>query len=107
MKNNQISFYLRIILCIVRFKALRPIQRLVYFENIRTVKKIYAITFSTRQRLIEKIFERQILPFNNRLLQNTQISNLPIGSKPRYTLTGNIIPKAWHTVYIRILIPKD
>ena len=105
--HNKLSFYWRIILCIVRFKALRPRQRLVYFENIHTVQKIYAITFSTRQRLIEKIFERQILPFNSRLLRNTQISNLPIGSKPRYTLKGNIIPHAWHSVYIRALMPKD
>jgi len=107
MKNTPSSFYWRIILCIVRFKALRPRQRLVYFENIHTVQKIYAITFSTHQRLIEKIFERHILPLNNRLLRNIQISNLPIGSNPRYILTGNIIPHAWHSVYIRALMPKD
>ena len=107
MKNNPLSFYWRIILCIVRFKALRPRQRLVYFENIRTDQKIYTITFSTRQRLIEKIFERHILPLNSRLLQNTEISNLPIGLHPRYILIGNIIPKTWHSVYIRVLMPKD
>lgn len=96
----------RIILCIARFKALRPKQRVLQFENMETQQKFYTITCSTRQRLIEQIFTRGILPLRvnlYRLLVAAEICENPLGIRNRVNMKGERIPSSWNYIYIRFL----
>ena len=94
----------RLLFCVAKLLARRPRQRLLYFENIDTPRKVYTITVATRQRFIEKLFERGILQPKLHIIKSllkSQVSNLPVGAPGRQTLQGENIPKSWHTLYIR------
>ena len=108
MKPSSVSIYWRIILCIARFKALRPKQRAVHFENMNTSQKSYTITCATRQRLIEQILDRGIIPIKREyyeMLSTAQISNTRFGTRYRAQLIGERFPRVWHTIHIRFVDP--
>lgn len=98
----------RIILCIARFKALRPRQRLIYFENASTSQRVYTITCSTRQRLIEQILDRGIIPVTRESYEwlcRAKVSNACFGMMYRKELESERIPRGWHSIYIRFVDP--
>ena len=108
MKPPSVLIYWRLILCIARFKALRPKQRVIQFENMSTPQKLYTITCATRQRLIEQILDRGIMPIKREyyeMLSTAQISNASLGVRYRAQLIGERFPKVWHSIHIRFVDP--
>jgi hypothetical protein len=107
--KRRSSLNWRLLLFITRLLAKRPKQRIIAFENITTDQRFYANICSTRQRLIEQIFDRLILPLKAASfegLMGAQFSSGPLGSK-RQILQGDIIPKSWDMIYIRLLPKTD
>lgn len=106
--KRRASLNWRLLLFITRLLAKRPKQRIVSFENTTTTHRFYAITCSTRHRLIEQIFDRLILPLKPASFEGmmgAQFSSGPLGSK-RQILQGDSIPKSWDSVYIRLFPSK-
>ena len=84
-------------------------QRIVCFENCPTDQRYYTFTCLSRQRLIEQVFDRRILPVKPYIydgMMNAEFSNRPMGSgldRYRHILQGNMIPHSWEYVYVRFM----
>jgi hypothetical protein len=97
------------ILFAAKLIARKPRQRLIAIENATTSQRFYTITCSSRQRLIEQIFDKRILPcttvcFNG--IMSSEFSSGPLGHCNRHVLHGDNIPKSWEFIYIRLIAPQ-
>jgi hypothetical protein len=82
-------------------------QRIVCFENYPTDQRHYTFTCLSRQRLIEQIFDRRILPLKPYIfdgIMNAELSDCPMGGGARrHILRGDMIPHHWGYIYIRFM----
>lgn len=102
--KRRASLHWLVLRFIAKLLAKRPKQRIITFENITTPQKYYTITCATRQRLIEHIFDRRILPLKGESFDGllaAQLASAPLGCH-RHILQGDTLPKSWTMLYIRI-----
>ena len=99
--KRRSSLNWRIILFIARLKAKAPRKRVIFFENANISQKLYNITCSTRQGLIEHIIDMNIFDYSyaEDALMCAYFSNRQHMFLDSILLTENI-PKSWDHVVI-------